>query len=330
MDPGAGQMQGQRGQIEQVRRFNRTVTERVGVLHDRYLGRDRPIGEARLLWEIGERATEDGCEYGDGHGHGHGADVRGLRERLGLDSGYVSRLLRALEADGLVVVEPHPGDRRLRTVRLTDVGRRERALLDERSDELAGSLLEPLNASQRTRLVAAMAEVDRLLIAGTVTLDTVDPDHPDARRCLRAYFTELQERFDTGFDPAQSLLPDAGSLRPPRGLFLVARAHGEALGCAGLKLPPDSPAEIKRMWVAPAARGLGLGRRFLTELEGLAVRHGRDLLRLDTNKALAAAIGLYRSCGFEEVAAFNDEPYAHHWFEKRIGAGAGKPYNPSS
>ncbi|MEV8528895.1 helix-turn-helix domain-containing GNAT family N-acetyltransferase [Streptomyces sp. NPDC052000] len=289
-------------QIEQVRRFNRTVTERVGVLHEHYLGRDRPIGEARLLWEIGE----------------DGQDVRRLRERLGLDSGYVSRLLRSLEGDGLVTVEPQPEDRRVRTVRLTEAGRAERAVLDGRSDELAGALLEPLNQAQRTRLVAAMAEVDRLLTAATVTLDTVAPDSPAAQHCLLAYFTELQESFDTGFDPARSLLPDASELRPPRGLFLVARVDGEPIGCAGLKLPPDAPAEIKRMWVAPHARGLGLGRRFLTELEERAAQHGRDVLRLDTNKALGAAIGLYHSFGFQEVPAFNDEPYAHHWFEKRI------------
>lgn len=290
------------GQIERVRRFNRTVTERVGVLHDRYLGRDRPIGEARLLWEIGER----------------GQAVRGLRERLGLDSGYLSRLLRSLESDGLVTVEPQPQDRRVRTVRLTDAGRAERAVLDRRSDELAGSLLEPLNTAQRARLVEAMAEVDRLLTAATVMVDAVDPDSPDAQHCLRSYFTELQERFDTGFDPSLSLLPDAGELRPPHGLFLVARMHGEPIGCAGLKLPAGAPAEIKRMWVAPAARGLGLGRRFLTELEARAAEYGRDVLRLDTNKALSAAIGLYHACGFEEVLAFNDEPYAHHWFEKHI------------
>ncbi|MFK0112891.1 GNAT family N-acetyltransferase [Streptomyces sp. NPDC091217] len=293
-----------RAQIEQVRRFHRTVTERVGVLHDRYLGRDRPIGEARLLWEIGEQ----------------GRDVRRLRERLGLDSGYVSRLLRSLESAGLVTVEPQPEDRRVRTVRLTEQGRAERALLDDRSDELASSLLEPLNAAQRARLVAAMAEVDRLLTASTVTLDVVDPGHPDARHCLLAYFAELQERFDTGFDPARSLLPDAGELRPPHGLFLVARLHGEPVGCAGVKLPPGAPAEIKRMWVAPQARRLGLGRRFLTELEARAAGHGRDTLRLDTNKTLDAAITLYHSFGFQEVPAFNDEPYAHHWFEKRITA----------
>lgn len=291
-------------QIGHVRRFNRTVTERVGVLHDHYLGRDRPIGEARLIWEIGEQ----------------GLDVRRLRERLELDSGYVSRLLRSLEADGLVTVEPQPHDRRVRSVRLTEAGRAERALLDSRSDELAGSLLEPLNAVQRARLVAAMTEVDRLLTAATVTLTVIDPDHPDAQHCLRSYFTELQERFETGFDPARSLLPDAGELQPPHGLFLIARLHGDPVGCAGLKLPPGAPAEIKRMWVAPQARRLGLGRRFLTELEARAAEHGRDVLRLDTNKALSAAIGLYHSCGFEEVAAFNDEPYADHWFEKHITA----------
>ncbi|MEV0126072.1 bifunctional helix-turn-helix transcriptional regulator/GNAT family N-acetyltransferase [Streptomyces sp. NPDC050703] len=289
-------------QIERVRRFNRTVTERVGVLHDRYLGGERPVGEARLLWQIGEA----------------GQDVRALRERLGLDSGYVSRLLRALEADGLVTVEPLPEDRRVRTVRLTGAGRAERALLDARSDELAASLLAPLDEARRARLVAAMAEVDRLLTAATVTLDAVDPGHPDARSCLRAYAAELHGTFDTGFDPARSLLPDAGGLRPPHGLFLVARERGEPVGCAGLKLPADAPAEIKRMWIAPRARGLGLAHRFLAELEERTALHGRDVLRLDTNKALTAAIALYRSHGYREVPAFNDEPYAHHWFEKRI------------
>lgn len=300
------------GQISQVRRFNRTVTERVGVLHDHYLGRGRPIGEARLLWEIGEQ----------------GQDVRRLRQRLGLDSGYLSRLLRSLESDGLVTVKPQPWDKRVRTVRLTDAGRAERATLDQCSDALAASLLRPLNTAQRARLVAAMAEVGRLLTAATVTLHAVDPDHPDAQHCLRSYFTELHERFETGFDPALSLLPSAGELRPPYGEFLIARLHGEPIGCAGLKLPPGAPAEIKRMWVAPHARGLGVGRRFLAELEARAARHGCEVLRLDTNKTLTAAINLYRSHGFEEVAAFNDEPYAHHWFEKQITRSPSQPVRP--
>ncbi|MER5641483.1 helix-turn-helix domain-containing GNAT family N-acetyltransferase [Kitasatospora sp. NPDC002227] len=293
--------------VEQVRRFNRTVTERVGVLQDHYLGRDRPVGEARLLWEIGEQ----------------GRDVRELRERLGLDSGYLSRLLRSLERDGLVTVEPQPQDRRLRTARLTEQGRAERVTLDRRSDDLAGQLLRPLSDTQRERLVTAMAEVERLLTASTVTLDAVDPDHPDARHCLAAYYAELSTRFDTGFDPARSKLPDPAGLRPPHGLLLVARLHGEPVGCAGLKLPAGAPAEIKRMWVAPGSRGLGLARRFLAELEARAAEHGHELLRLDTNRALDAALGLYRSAGFAEVPAFNDEPYAHHWFEKPVAVRPG-------
>ena len=111
--------------VDQVRRFNRVVTERVGALNDRFLGRERPLGEARLLWEIGL----EGCE------------VRLLRARLGLDSGYLSRLLRSLETAGLVTVAAGAGDRRVRVARLTAAGRRERATLDKRSDELARSLL---------------------------------------------------------------------------------------------------------------------------------------------------------------------------------------------
>ncbi|MEV1026069.1 bifunctional helix-turn-helix transcriptional regulator/GNAT family N-acetyltransferase [Streptomyces sp. NPDC050264] len=292
-------------QVARVRRFNRAVAERVGVLHDQYLGGARPYGQARLLWELGGERVQD---------------VRSVRDRLGLDSGYVSRLLRALEGDGLVAVEPHPRDGRVRTVRLTEAGQRERAHLDDRSDALASSLLEPLDAVQRDQLTSAMAEVERLLTASVVSLEVLDPDHGDAVRCLRSYAAELADLFEGGFDPAASLLPDPGELRLPQGLFLVARLHGEPVGCAGLKLPSGAPAEIKRLWVSPRARRLGLARRLLSELEARAARHGSDRVRLDTNRALEAAMRLYRSSGYREVPAFNDEPYAHHWFEKRLTA----------
>ena len=148
--------------VDQVRRFNRIVTERVGALNEHFLGRERPLGEARLLWEIGL----DGCE------------VRLLRARLGLDSGYLSRLLRSLEAAGLVTVTAGAGDRRIRVARLTAAGRRERAALDKRSDELARSLLAPLSSKQRERLVAAMHDVERLLTSASVQITAVDPEHP--------------------------------------------------------------------------------------------------------------------------------------------------------
>src|SRR3954451_18974084 len=179
--------------VARVRRFNRTVTQRLGVLEDTYLARNRPIGQARLLWEIGP----------------DGADVRDLRARLGLDSGYLSRLLRALEADGLVVVEPGAPDRRGRTARWTAAGQAERAELDRRSDELAAGMLASLDAGQRERLTAAMADVERLLTASTVTVAETDPRRPAAEACLAAYAAELDRRFDAGFDPGHSLPAEA-------------------------------------------------------------------------------------------------------------------------
>jgi DNA-binding MarR family transcriptional regulator/GNAT superfamily N-acetyltransferase len=289
--------------IDQVRRFNRTVTQRVGALDDAFLSRARPLGQARLLWEIGP----------------DGSDVRRLRSRLDLDSGYLSRLLRALEGDRLVVVEANQADGRLRTVRLTEAGRVERAELDRRSEDAAAALLGPLTAGQRSRLLTAMAEVERLLVASAVRVVECDPRHPDARFCLRAYLDELSRRFDGGFDPALSISAADGELIPPAGLFLLATLHGEPAGCGALKFHRDAPAEVKRMWVAPAARGLGLGRRLLADLETRAAANDVRALRLETNHALGEAIGLYRAAGYREVAAFNDEPYAHHWFEKTLG-----------
>jgi DNA-binding MarR family transcriptional regulator/GNAT superfamily N-acetyltransferase len=291
--------------VGQVRSFNRLVTQRVGALNDHYLSRDRSLGEARLLWEIGS----EGC------------DARRLRARLDLDSGYLSRLLRSLEAADLVSVQPKRDDRRVRSIRLTPAGLTERALLERRSDELARSFLEPLSESRRTRLVTAMAEVERLLTGALVEVRAVDPAHPDAQMCLREYFVELGRRFETGFDPALSIPAELHELRPPAGVFLVATLRSEPMGCGGLKFHGDEPAELKRMWVAGSVRGLGIGRRLLAELESCAVAAGTRVLRLETNKTLTEAISLYRSAGYREVDAFNDEPYAHHWFEKQLGAG---------
>jgi DNA-binding MarR family transcriptional regulator/GNAT superfamily N-acetyltransferase len=288
--------------VAEVRRFNRTVTAHVGALNDRFLGRDRPLGEARVLWEIGP----DGCE------------LRSLRGRLELDSGYMSRLMRSLEAAGLVSVEPSAADRRARVARLTPKGLRERRILDERSDELARSLLEPLTDAQQQDLLAAMRSVERLLSAAVVDIRPVDPAHPDAQRCLRAYFAELNRRSEQGFDPAAGVTADPHELRPPAGVMLVAYLRAEPVGCGAVKRYPDGACDIKRMWIADAVRGRGLGRRMLAELEGWAAAHGARSVRLETNRVLTEAIAMYRRSGYVEVPAFNDEPFADHWFEKRL------------
>jgi DNA-binding MarR family transcriptional regulator len=292
--------------VAQVRSFNRTVTQRVGALGNRFLARDRPLGEARVLWEIGP----DGCE------------VRALRNRLELDSGQLSRVLRSLEAAGMARVEPSRADRRIRVARLTKAGLAERELLDRRSDELAASLLAPLGADQSERLLDAMRTVERLLTFASVVIREVDAGRPDARQCLRAYFDELDRRSDTGFDPAAGVSAEPHELTPPAGCLLIAYLHGEPVGCGAVKHHPGEPSEIKRMWVSPAARGLGLGRRLLAELEARAGGSGARMTRLETNRALVEAIALYRSAGYREVPAFNDEPFADHWFEKELGDSA--------
>ncbi len=288
--------------IAQVRRFNRLVTQRVGALRDRYLSRDRSLGESRLLWEIGPE----------------GRDLRSLRIQLDLDSGYLSRLLRSLEGSGLVTVAPKKSDRRVRIARLTAAGAVERAVLDQSSEELAASLLAPLSSRQRARLVAAMAEVERLLTAAMVEIGPVDPAGPDAQYCLQAYFSELDRRFATGFDPALAIPAREDEMVPPAGLFLVASLRGDPIGCGALKFHGREPADLKRMWVAESARGLGVGRRLLSELERRAAEHGCPAVRLETNRSLVEAISLYRSSGYVEVPAFNDEPYGDHWFQKDL------------
>ena len=293
--------------VAQVRRFNRIVTQRVGALNDRYLSRDRPLGEARLLWEIGAE----------------GRDLRSLRARLGLDSGYLSRLLRSLEEAGMVTIGPNQSDRRIRTARLTATGVAERAVLDRRSDDLAASLLAPLSPSQRTRLVGAMADVERLMTAAMVEVAAVDPADPRAQSCWHAYFSELNRRFGTGFDPARSASVPEEEVRAPAGVMLLASLHGSPIGCGSLRFRGAGRAEIKRMWVAESARGLGVGRRLLGELEAHAAGHGARSVRLDTSSALTEAISLYRSAGYSEVPPFNDEAYAQHWFEKPLSAPPG-------
>ncbi len=289
-------------QVAQVRRFNRLVTHRAGALDDNFLGRDRPLGESRLLYEIGPG----------------GADLRDLRARLGLDSGYVSRLIRSLISRRLVTLGRSAADGRVQRARLTRAGAAEYRLMNRRSDQAAAALLAALAPGQRERLVGAMAEVERLLRAAGTAIERVDPASPAARWCVSQYFAELAARFEKGFDPGASLPADDADLVPPRGAFLVARIDGEPVACGAVKSIGRGVGSIKRMWVSASVRGMGMGRRILEALEAEARRLRLKKVRLETNRSLREAIRLYESSGYREVAAFNDDPYADHWFEKRL------------
>ncbi len=285
--------------VATVRDFNRRYTQWIGVLSDSYLGVGRPLGPSRLLFELG-----DGPER-----------VGDLRRRLGLDSGYLSRMLRQLEAEHLVTVRRDPRDGRQRLAELTDRGRHEWQRLDHRSQRAATELIEPLSARQRSELDDALASAARLLRLAALRFDEVGISSPDAAWAVDQYFAEIDQRFDTGFDPgAGGADHDADAMTPPRGTFLVVRSDGDVVGCGGLQRVDDATGEIKRMWIHPDWRGQGIARRLLAELVASASSVGCRRVVLDTNRSLTEAVALYESAGFHRIERYNDNPYAHHWF----------------
>lgn len=151
-----------------------------------------------------------------------------------------------------------------------------------------------------------------------IVLRDLDPRSPDAVSCLEAYYAELGQRLKTGFDVNLSCDPDASDMMAPRGAFLVAYGGQVPLGCVGLKGTDKGYAEIKRLWVAPDARGTGMARRLMDAVEQRARELGIALLRLDTNSALPEAVALYRNSGWTEIERFNDDPYPDFFFEKRL------------
>jgi len=288
--------------LARLRSFNRSFTRQIGALDDSFLGHGRPLALARLIFEIGR----DGRPVGE------------LRDALELDAGYLSRMLRSLEDDGLVALVDDEDDRRRRIALLTDSGRAEWQRLDESSDDAAARILAPLSRSQQQRLADALATAERLLTAATVRFVEIDITHESAQTAIDSYFTELDDRFPTGFDGDAYHDEDAATMSPPNGRFVVIRSDTRVLGCGGvLNLEPGT-GEIKRMWVDPSMRGLGLGRRLLRHLEDMVSEMGNRTVRLDTNSTLTEALALYDSAGYVEIERYNDNPYARHWFEKRF------------
>jgi DNA-binding MarR family transcriptional regulator/GNAT superfamily N-acetyltransferase len=289
---------------EELRRFSRSYTQRIGILDGSYLGTGRSLGVARVLFEIGDV----------------GGTVRDLRQRLDLDSGYLSRVLQALESDGLVTLAADPADRRRRIPSLTAAGRREWRRLDSRSQQRAEHLVSGLDAARRRRLAEALQTADRLLRVAAVRFEEVPASHPAAIGAMSAYFAELDERFVNGFDPGDTLVADAPAMTTPNGCFMVARCDDDVVACGGVMAIGQRVGEVKRMWVAPRWRGVGLGARLLAELESRAAALGHHTVRLDTNDVLLEAIALYERAGYRHIERYNDNQYARHWFEKSLGS----------
>lgn len=286
--------------VSRVRRFNRVVTAEVGALDTSFLGRGRPLGAARVLNAIGKGRS----------------DVAAIRDDLGLDSGLMSRLLRALEDEGLLETKPHPDDARRRLAILTEAGRAEFAAYETLSNAQAEGFLA--RCSRPEALLQAMDLVASVLGRSHILIEETDPRSEAALYCLGEYYAELARRFAGGFEVSRSRDPDAADMVRPRGAFLIAVSDGLPLGCVGLKGWGGETAEIKRLWVAPSARGLGLSHRLMAAAEDIARALSIQVLRLDTNSALPEAQGLYRNTGWSEIPRFNDDPYPDTFFEKAL------------
>lgn len=152
-----------------------------------------------------------------------------------------------------------------------------------------------------------------------VVFSRVDAGSTEARWALKQYFDELDRRFGGGFKTDEALDEATPSFNPPSGLFVTALIGHDVVACGGVQWIDGATGEIRRMWVDSARRGIGLGKRLLGHLEGEVRSSGRARVLLDTNACLTEAISMYRALGYHDVERYNDNPYAHHWFEKALG-----------
>ncbi len=289
--------------LARLRRFNRLLTQRIGLLDERYLGSPLPFAQARLLYEVAVLAP-----LGTHH----------LRRLLALDAGALSRGLAALEARGLVRRQVEPGDARNRLVAITAAGRRLLATLDRSADHRVAAMMAGLDGGKRRRLLAAVDEARRLLVGAVLRIEPRADRDADVRASEAAYLSEIARRFGRPLDAWNQ-----GPLAP--AVSFVVADDRRPVGCGALRELQPGVGEIKRMWLHPDRRDLGLGTRLLAALESAARGAGHREVRLDTNRRLGAAVALYERAGYRRIERYNDNPDATHFFAKTLaGAGRGK------
>lgn len=287
-------------QINRFRKFSRAVAVEIGALEDSFLNRGRSLGSARVLTAIG-------------YGHANVSDIRTV---LDLDTGLLSRLLRGLEAEGLIETRPNPADLRGRICELTPQGQAEFDVYETLSNERAAGILA--KHKNVRHLLDAMDTITVALSRDDIVFHEVDYASDVATKCLHAYAVELSKRFKKDFDLKNAGDPDLSQMKHPHGTFVVAQLDDMPLGCVGIKGNGTAVAEVKRMWIAPSARGLGLARRLMTTAEEAARALAISTLRLDTNRLLFEAVSLYQNLGWTEIDRFNDDPYPDMFFEKQL------------
>jgi DNA-binding MarR family transcriptional regulator/GNAT superfamily N-acetyltransferase len=279
--------------VRDVRSFNRFFTRRIGVLEEGLLHSPFSLAEARVLFEIARRERPEAAE---------------LARDLGLDPGYLSRILRGFRRGRLVVSRPVTGDRRRRRLELTAAGRAAFADLDRRSGEEVGVMLRRLSSTDRSRLVEAMHTVERLLgaeaaLPGALRLREPAPGDlgwvVQRHGVLYAGEYGWDERFEGLV--AGVVAEFARRFDPRRERCWIAERDGEKVGSVFLVRHTDEVAKLRLLLVEPAARGLGLGSRLVAECVRFARGAGYRRLTLWTNDVLHAARHIYQAAGFRLV-----------------------------
>jgi DNA-binding MarR family transcriptional regulator/N-acetylglutamate synthase-like GNAT family acetyltransferase len=291
--------------IAAVRRFNRFFTQRLGVLREGLLDSPFSLTEVRLLYELAHRELPTASE---------------LARELGLDAGYLSRLLRRFERRGLVARQASPDDARRNLLRLTERGREVFAPLDRRARDEVAALLAELPASEQDRLVAAMGRIERLLAGREVPRQPylLRPHQSgDMGWVVQRHGILYAEEY--GWDERFEALVAGIVARfierfdPRRERCWIAEQEGEPVGCVFLVQRAKSVAQLRLLLVEPRARGQGLGGRLVDECVRFARRAGYSKMMLWTNDVLHSARRLYEAAGFQLV---REGP--HESFGKRL------------
>ena len=280
-------------QVRDTRGFNRFYTRRIGVLEEGLLHSRFTLTEARILFELANRETPD---------------ASGLARDLGLDPGYLSRLLLGLRRRRLVVSRPVPGDRRRRRLALTDAGRAAFGELDRRSQAEVRTMLRELRPAEREQLVGAMATIQRLLgatpsPASAVTLRAPGPGDLGWVVSRHGLLYREEYGWDERFEGlvAGVVAEFVERFDPARERAWIAERDGELLGSVFLVRKSEEVAKLRLLLVEPGARGLGLGTRLVAECIAFARAAGYRRITLWTNDVLHAARHIYQRAGFRLV-----------------------------
>ena len=288
-----------------VRCFNRFWTRRIGVLQEGYLESPFSLTEVRVLYELAYREDTTASELG---------------KELGLDTGYLSRILRGFEERGLIAKKPSETDGRRSLLRLTEGGREAFVPLDARSREDVGAMLDDLSVVEQDRLVGAMHTIERLLGARPEPKvpyllrqhDTGDMGWVVHRHgVLYAREYGWDERFEALV--ARIVADFVDYYDPAKERCWIAEMDGEIVGCVFVVKASDTVAKLRLLLVEPEARGLGLGTHLVEECIRFARGRGYEKLTLWTNSVLDAARRIYEEKGFEVV-----EEEEHHSFGKDL------------